>query len=223
MENEQKNLVEKLLAKNVNDHTEKKDGLTYLSWAWAWTEFLKACPTATYEVKKFTNEKTGEVLPFLYKENLGYMVFTSVSALGVTKEMWLPVMDNTNRAMLDHEYKYKVKKYEINPKTGRKEWLGNYDFKIVEPANMFDINKAIMRCLTKNLAMFGLGSYIYAGEDLPFEEQEPCTAEQVKKMRELNVIEPNVCKAYNVSKIEDLSFIQAEFVITTKEKANAKK
>ena len=32
---------------------------------------------------------------------------------------------------------------------------------------MFDINKTIMRCLTKNLAMFGLGLYIYAGEDLP--------------------------------------------------------
>ena len=32
---------------------------------------------------------------------------------------------------------------------------------------MFDINTAIMRCLVKNLAMFGLGLYIYAGEDLP--------------------------------------------------------
>ena len=32
---------------------------------------------------------------------------------------------------------------------------------------MFDINKTIMRCLVKNLAMFGLGLYIYAGEDLP--------------------------------------------------------
>jgi hypothetical protein len=32
---------------------------------------------------------------------------------------------------------------------------------------MFDINKTIMRCLVKNLAMFGLGIYIYSGEDLP--------------------------------------------------------
>ena len=32
---------------------------------------------------------------------------------------------------------------------------------------MFDINKTIMRCLVKNIAMFGLGLYIYAGEDLP--------------------------------------------------------
>jgi hypothetical protein len=37
---------------------------------------------------------------------------------------------------------------------------------------MTDVNKAIMRCLTKNLAMFGLGLYIYAGEDLPEIEKE---------------------------------------------------
>jgi hypothetical protein len=42
-----------------------------------------------------------------------------------------------------------------------------YGDKTVEAATMFDINKAIMRCLVKNLAMFGLGIYIYAGEDLP--------------------------------------------------------
>ena len=45
---------------------------------------------------------------------------------------------------------------------------------------MTDINKTIMRCLTKNLAMFGLGLYIYAGEDLP-EEEEKEKLEQEKK------------------------------------------
>lgn len=37
---------------------------------------------------------------------------------------------------------------------------------------MFDINKTLMRCLVKNLAMFGLGLYIYAGEDLPETDKE---------------------------------------------------
>ena len=36
---------------------------------------------------------------------------------------------------------------------------------------MFDINKTIMRCLVKNLAMFGLGHYIYAGEDIPQDDK----------------------------------------------------
>jgi len=49
---------------------------------------------------------------------------------------------------------------------------------ILEP-NMFDINKTVMRCLTKNLAMFGLGLYIYAGEDLP-DGEEP--VKPVKKL-----------------------------------------
>jgi NH3-dependent NAD+ synthetase len=52
-----------------------------------------------------------------------------------------------------------------------------YGDKTCEAATMFDINKTIMRCLTKNLAMFGLGLYIYAGEDLP-EEQK--TKEDIK-------------------------------------------
>jgi len=53
-------------------------------------------------------------------------------------------------------------------------WLPVLDMRnkpLMQP-NTFDINKTVMRCLTKNLAMFGLGLYIYAGEDLPT-EQEP--------------------------------------------------
>jgi len=146
-------LFEKLNALNVNEKTEKKNGLTYLSWAWAWAEFKKVCPDATYEVVKFNG------LPYAYDENTGYMVYTTVTAVGVTHEMWLPVMDGANKAMKSTPYKYL---------TG---WGTNKKEKTCEAATMFDINKAIMRCLTKNLAMFGLGLYIYAGEDLP--ESEP--------------------------------------------------
>lgn len=48
-------------------------------------------------------------------------------------------------------------------------WLPVMDMRnntIMQP-KATEINKTIMRCLTKNLAMFGLGLYIYAGEDLP--------------------------------------------------------
>ena len=65
--------------------------------------------------------------------------------------MWLPVMDGNNKAM-------KAEPYQVQTK---------YKTITVNAATMFDVNKAIMRCLTKNLAMFGLGLYIYAGEDLP--------------------------------------------------------
>ena len=51
---------------------------------------------------------------------------------------------------------------------------------------MFDVNKTVMRCLTKNLAMFGLGLYIYAGEDLPegSEEDKQAKIEAQKKAAE---------------------------------------
>ena len=53
--------------------------------------------------------------------------------------------------------------------------------KTVQTATMFDVNKTIMRCLTKNLAMFGLGLYIYNWEDLPEELWEQKTEQKVEK------------------------------------------
>lgn len=148
---------EKLYEINVNDKTEKKNGLTYLSWAYAWAEFKKVHPNATYEIKKFEGG-----IPYAYDENTGYMVYTSVTVDDLTHEMWLPVMDYKNAAMKSVEY---------NSRNGK-----------VAPATMFDINKTIMRCLTKNLAMFGLGLYIYAGEDLP-EDAEQVAKEEAKQTK----------------------------------------
>lgn len=160
---------EKLSKINVNGHTEDKNGLTYLSWTWAWSEIKKQCPDAEYEILKFENN-----LPYVYDENTGYMVFTKVTIEHQTYEMWLPVMDGNNKAMLNHQYTYQVKEY----KNGT--WTGGWIEKKVEPASMFDINKTIMRCLVKNIAMFGLGIYIYAGEDMP--EGYEITKEEAKRI-----------------------------------------
>lgn len=140
---------------NVNDKIEKKKTgsteLSYLSWAYAWVAFKKVYPDAQYTIQKYENDK-GCLVPYMYDEETGYMVSTTVTAEGLTYEMWLPVMDSNNRAMRQVEQKFTTKLgKEIN----------------VPKATMFDINKTIMRCLVKNLAMFGLGIYIYAGEDLP--------------------------------------------------------
>ena len=144
-----------LSAINCNEHTEQKNGLTYLSWAWAWGIVKTNFPDANYRVRQYDGK------PYLFDENLGYLVTTEVTINGETIEMSLPVMDGANKAQKHIAYLYAVKEY----KGGK--WTGNFTDKNVEPATMFDINTAIMRCLTKNLAMFGLGHYIYAGEDLP--------------------------------------------------------
>jgi hypothetical protein len=148
-----KSIFETLSAINVNDKVEKKSNLTYLSWAWAWGEVKKTFPSAVYNVVFDPNTNK----PYFYDETLGYMVMTSVTIEGQTLEMWLPVMDGANQAMKAHAYEYSTR----------------YGVKTVDAATMFDINKTLMRCLTKNLAMFGLGHYIYAGEDLPEVNETP--------------------------------------------------
>lgn len=145
---------------NVNGHTEDRNGLTYLSWAWAYAEVKKIYPDMQYEVVKFNG------LPYAFDELTGYMVYTKVTIEGITHEMWLPVMDSNNKAM-------KAFPYEYETKSGKRT---------VQAATMFDINKTIMRCLTKNLAMHGLGLYIFSGEDLPEAEKEKEKAEQTKGM-----------------------------------------
>ena len=205
VEAEQKALFEKLVQLDVSNRTEEKNGLTYLSWAWAWQEFKLKCPDATYSIKTFHDE-TGIEKPYL-RDRYGIMVFTSITAKGITYEMWLPVMDGANKAMKDEPYTYKVK-------TNKGEKLE----KTVAAATMFDINKTIMRCLVKNIAMFGLGLYIYAGEDLPAELDFPITENQIEAIKSLGVNEPNVCKRYNISDISELTAKQADFVISTKKK-----
>lgn len=197
---------EELYKLNVNDNIEKKNGLTYLSWSWAIAEVLKKYPDMTYEILRFENN-----LPYTYDENTGYMVFTKVTIEGITREMWLPVMDGANKAMLNHEYTYQVKDYKT----------GEIKEKTVAKATMFDINKTIMRCLTKNLAMFGLGLYIYAGEDLPEEEAtRKVTEEQIKKIEKLVKEEdiPAMLTYYKIKKIEDMLYNDAEELIKRKTK-----
>jgi hypothetical protein len=108
---------------NVNDFTEKKGQLTYLSWTWAVDQLLMQDPQAVWEFPE----------PKVYNDTM--MVFCNVTALGKTMRMQLPVMDNRNNAI-------------TNPDARK-------------------ISDATMRCLAKCIACFGIGLYIFAGEDLP--------------------------------------------------------
>lgn len=183
---------------NVNDYTEKKDNgstvLTYLSWSKAWEEVKKNYPEATYTIKRFGDNS----LPYVYDQNTGYMVFTEVTIEGITHEMWLPVMDGKNKAM-------KSEPYEYTTRNGKRR---------VEAATMFDINTTIMRCLTKNLAMFGLGLYIYSGEDIPNapkgeELEKPIDEAKIatlrKELERTGITESNMLWQIGASKMEDIT------------------
>jgi len=139
--------IEALLKTNVNEHTEKKANLTYLSWAWAWAEALKADPKATYKVEMFDGKCYMEI-------NGTAMVWVTVTMFDKPMTCQLPVMDSGNKAI-------PLKGYTAVSKYG-KEYRVECD--------AFAVNTAIMRCMTKALGLHGLGLYIYAGQDLPDED-----------------------------------------------------
>ena len=190
---QEKSIFETLFNINVGEHIEKKNGLSYLSWPFAWSEVKKIFPDANYKVKLFGENN----LPYVYDESTGYMVFTSVTINDLTHEMWLPVMDNSNKSMKSVKYTYDTNYRKNVP---------------VEPASMFDINKAIMRCLVKNLSMFGLGLYIYAGEDLPEKDSEKILPSDVKSLKKIisefdnsEKLQSNILKNYGVKNMEELN------------------
>ena len=115
---------------DCSKHVEKKNGLSYLSWAWAWGVLMEYYPEATFEFDEPKSRPDGTM-----------MVFCTVTIGENSRRMWLPVMDYKNKAV-------------VNP-------------------DAFALNSAMMRCLVKCLALYGLGHYIYAGEDLPTAVQEP--------------------------------------------------
>ena len=86
--------------------------------------------------------------------------------------MFLPVLDGANKSMRAESYEYTTK----------------FGKKTCQAINMFDVNKALMRCLVKNIAVFGLGLNIYAKEDLPLGEE--IDLEDIKKkVEEMTTIE----------------------------------
>ena len=168
--------IELLLKTNVNDHVEKKNNLSYLSWAWAWAEALKADPKATFKVEMFGDKCFMDV-------NGTAMVWVTVTIFDKPMTCQLPVMDSSNKAI-------PIQGYTAVNKYG-KEYRVECD--------SFAVNTAIMRCMTKALSLHGLGLYIYAGEDLPEEEQRAVKAMDAQA---LNVAHSTVATASTLDELK---------------------
>ncbi len=99
------------------------------------------------------------------------MVAVLVKMNGTVRTCHLPVMNSKNQPISIEGRKFKDK----------------YGNEQVEKIDSFNVNTAIMRCMTKCLALFGLGLYIYAGEDLPEEEE---VAEKKVEKKDLKPVAP---------------------------------
>ena len=99
------NTFEKLNSINVNDKTENKNGLTYLSWAWAWGEVKKVDPQATYTIYENADGW------FYHTDGKTAWVKTGVTVGGIEHIEYLPVMDFRNKSIgLDNITSFDVNK-----------------------------------------------------------------------------------------------------------------
>jgi len=139
------NVWNTLSAIDCSKHVEKKNGFTYLSWAWAWSILKQHYPTAQYTKHLF--QVNGNNLPYMLDaDGNAYVTVTikimpennaeSITALESATEI-MPVLNHANRPIK-------------NP-------------------NSFEVNASLQRCMVKAIAALGLGCYIYAGEDMPME------------------------------------------------------
>ena len=160
---------------NVNEHTEKKNNLTYLSWAWAWGEVKKRFPDATYKVYEDDNGC------IYWTDGRTAWVKTGVTVNGIEHIEYLPIMDFKNRSIP------------------------------LSDITSFDVNKSIQRSLTKAVARHGLGLYIYAGEDLPEDEQESKPEVDEKTINNYVSVISKLLAETNTDGAQMLDFVNKKF------------
>lgn len=140
-----------LMRVDVSSFIEKKNGLSYLSWAHAWAQALKHDPAANFNVESWTDD-AGNTRCWM-EINGTAMVWVTVTMFGQPRTCMLPVMNSKNEPI-------SIEGRKLKDKWGNEK---------IEKLDAFNVNTAIMRCMTKALAMHGLGLNVYAGEDLPLD------------------------------------------------------
>lgn len=78
---------------NVNDKVEKKNGLSYLSWAWAWQVVKKHYPQSTYTIYE-NNDGFN-----YHHDGMTAWVKTGVTIEGIEHIEYLPIMDYRNKSI----------------------------------------------------------------------------------------------------------------------------
>ena len=178
---------------DCSDHIEKKNGLDYIKWTFAYRTLMEHYPNNSIE---FTEE---------YLHNGTVMIHCDLTVTvgkdTANRKGWLPVLNYSNKAI-------------VNP-------------------DAMQINTTRMRCLTKTLALFGLGLNVYAGEAFPSasEAQEgvseikvtTITKEQAKLLGE--AVEHagrdlgKLMKFYKVNKLDELTKAQYDQALHACQKA----
>ena len=159
-------------------------GQKYIPWTSQWGELLKIYPNATFTIHE---DDIGN--PF-FVSPMGVTVKVSVTIEDITRTLTYPVLNNYNKSLKVEAWSYTTKRGEVQ----------------VLPCTTFDINSAHMRCLTKCIALFGLGLHVYQDELHPEEDlvDSKQLQEIVNKIKEKNMSITEVCTAWQIPKIASL-------------------
>ena len=208
------NYFEELNGINVSDKTEKKNGLTYLSWAWAWAEVKKKFPKSFYTVYEnadgwnyFTDKKTCWV-------KTGVTVVTEEGSIEHIE--YLPVMDFKNKSIL-HDA---VTSFDVNKAIQR------------------SLTKAIARhglglyiYAGEDLPEDTSKPSVDTQADMPKEEKvnteqkiNEVQAQSIKALAEnTNTDVAELCKYYKVKALDDLTLAQWTHAVKVLEKKRGEK
>ena len=194
------NIWNTLSAIDCSKHVEKKNGFTYLSWAWAWSILKQHYPTAHYTKHLF--QVNGNQLPYMLDADGNAYVTVTVKILDGSNPNGVSAIESAT---------------EIMP-------VLNHANRPIKNPNSFEVNASLQRCMVKAIAALGLGCYIYAGEDMPMEsptamvqapniktdmkqptkiastlgdEEKIALAPTLEKLRELYVVMGPAAKKYN--------------------------
>ena len=133
----------------------------YIPWMILWSELCKVFPNATY---KFHEDING--FPYI-NTPLGLFVKVSVTVNDLTHTITRPIYSNAMKSM-------KTEPYEYNTRNG---------IKTVEAAVASDVNDALFRSLSKAIAMFGLGTFVFKGEQ--YADAELLDSSQISEISNL--------------------------------------
>lgn len=216
MENK-KSVFETLSAINVSGKTEKKKGLTYLSWAYAWAEVKKLYPSATYKVYE-RDTQWGPVNYFT--DGRTCWVKVGVTIDGLEHVEMLPIMDYRNKAIpldkVDSCSTNKTIQRAITKACGR-HGMGLYiyageDYPESESQSQNTVRPTQAQPVNKPVEV---APQAPVQQKAPVKDTRPVTPQMVdfiKKIIEGQVPTDFICQKYRVSRLDDLKVYQANHI-----------
>lgn len=210
--NNKKNVFETLNAINVSGKTEKKNGLTYLSWAYAWAEVKKLYPDAQYKVY----ERDTQYGPVNYfTDGKTCWVKVGVTIEGLEHVEMLPVMNFKNQSIpLD-----KVTSCDVNKGIQRaitkaisRHGLGLYVYAGEDlPECESQAQPVVVKPVEKATAQA-----VQPAQAPVKKDTRPVTDQMISFIRdsikERGLKEEFICKSYKIGKLEDLQVYQAKHI-----------